>query len=487
MLIRDVKILQIWGANTDVGKTIVSTLLCKALSRRTPDAGLLYLKPVSTGPLVEADDRHLSEFAKGVTSECIVQFRRPVSPHIAARDATSVPTDDSIVSLTRQAIERKAQRGYRNIVVETAGGVLSPGPSGRLQADLYRPLRLPSILVGDHRLGGISTSISAFESLHLRGYDIDALPIFDNQTWGNFNFLQQHFQQHEIEVIPLPLPPTRKENAVDDRNAMLEYYERATDHGSIRALVDLLTDKHFRRISSLMAMPILAETIVWHPFRQHGIPQDIIAIDSAYDDHFQALVTPKNDPGPPNGLGPARNSPTDILAPLFDGSASWWTQGLGHGNPQLALTAAHAAGRYGHVMFASAIHQPALNVADTLLQTLQNPRLSRVFFTDNGSTGMEVAIKMALRASSARYGWSKDDGKGQLGILGVQGSYHGDTIGVMNSSEPSPFNEKVDWYKPWGHWFEPPTLAVKDGAWRLEMPKSIGINITAAMEIDERG
>jgi dethiobiotin synthetase/adenosylmethionine--8-amino-7-oxononanoate aminotransferase len=57
MLWRDLRVLQVYGANTDVGKTIISTLLCKALQRRAPAGGLLYLKPVSTGPAEEADDR----------------------------------------------------------------------------------------------------------------------------------------------------------------------------------------------------------------------------------------------------------------------------------------------------------------------------------------------------------------------------------------------------------------------------------------------
>jgi bifunctional dethiobiotin synthetase / adenosylmethionine---8-amino-7-oxononanoate aminotransferase len=58
MLWRDLKLLQIYGANTNVGKTIVSTILCNAFQRRAPQRGTLYLKPVSTGPLEEADDRY---------------------------------------------------------------------------------------------------------------------------------------------------------------------------------------------------------------------------------------------------------------------------------------------------------------------------------------------------------------------------------------------------------------------------------------------
>ena len=58
MLWRDLRILQVYGSNTNVGKTVVSTILCKALRRRDPNSPLLYLKPVSTGPIEDADDRY---------------------------------------------------------------------------------------------------------------------------------------------------------------------------------------------------------------------------------------------------------------------------------------------------------------------------------------------------------------------------------------------------------------------------------------------
>jgi len=222
-------------------------------------------------------------------------------------------------------------------------------------------------------------------------------------------------------------------------------------------------------------MPSHAESIIWHPFRQYGLPQNVVAIDSAYEDHFEvynqetdALVNKAESLN--TGLQPLQSAASSgpLLTPLFDASASWWTQGLGHGNPNLSLTAAHAAGRYGHVMFANAVHEPALDLCYNLLSALQNPRLSRVFFTDNGSTGMEVAVKMALRATAKRYDW--DNHNGEIGIIGLKGSYHGDTIGVMNCSEPSPFNEKVDWYKPWGYWFSPPEVKLVKGTWQIQLP-----------------
>ena len=149
-------------------------------------------------------------------------------------------------------------------------------------------------------------------------------------------------------------------------------------------------------------------------------------------------------------------------------TASWWTQGLGHANSKLSLAAAYAAGRYGHVMFPGAVHEPALALAEALLQKLDNPRLSRVFYSDNGSTGCEVAVKMALRSARVRYGWGASE---KLDILGLKGCYHGDTMGSMDCAEPSPFNEKVEWYEGKGFWFEYPTIRCSRGEWLIDVPE----------------
>jgi bifunctional dethiobiotin synthetase / adenosylmethionine---8-amino-7-oxononanoate aminotransferase len=73
---------QLYGANTDVGKTIFSTILCKALALARKKTW--YLKPVSTGPLDEADNAHIHVFAPQTATKCLFQFGLAVSPHIAA-------------------------------------------------------------------------------------------------------------------------------------------------------------------------------------------------------------------------------------------------------------------------------------------------------------------------------------------------------------------------------------------------------------------
>ena len=383
---------------------------------------------------------------------------------------------------SKALLSQHVAQGGRYALLETAGGALSPGPSGSLQADIYRPLRLPVILIGDSKLGGIGATISAFESLHIRGYDVEAVTLFDDQKWSNAGYLRDHFEKHKIPTFSLPSPPIQLEDAAQDERSLHTYYEETSNEKQVTGLVELLHRKHFERVSKLFSMQAEADTMIWHPFRQHGLPQDIIAIDSAYGDHFDAYSSGSEvgKETQPSTYQPVLQSLASapsampLTTSLFDGSASWWTQGLGHGNPELALTAAHAAGRYGHVMFGSAVHQPALDISHTLLSTLSNPRLSRVFFTDNGSTGMEVAVKMALRASCVRYGWDKS--QSNVEVLGLSGSYHGDTIGVMNCSEPNVFNENVDWHRPCGFWFEPPSVQMKNGKWVVTLPELVRQN-----------
>lgn len=350
---------------------------------------------------------------------------------------------------------------------ETAGGVHSPAPSGSSQADLYRPLRAPAILIGDSKLGGISATVSAFESLRMRGYDVEAVLLFKDETYNNHIYLNSYFEKLGIPCTAIRKPPSRESEDVDDSKAMLGYFSAMERSHAIRDIVKHLATRHSQRMTQLESMSQDAHDTIWYPFTQQKLlpPENITAIDSASGDFFQTF---KSDPTPSNRR--KRDSPPGNLQASFDGSASWWTQGLGHANPQLTLAAAYAAGRYGHVMFAEAVHAPALQLAKMLLKGSANPRLSRVFYSDNGSTGTEVAVKMALRAARLRYGWDANE---ELGILGLKGSYHGDTIGAMDCSEPGVYNEKIEWYKGKGYWFDFPTVKMENGEWKVDVPEAM--------------
>jgi dethiobiotin synthetase/adenosylmethionine--8-amino-7-oxononanoate aminotransferase len=352
-------------------------------------------------------------------------------------------------------------------IVETAGGPLSPGPSGTPQADLFRPLRLPAVLVGDHRLGGISATIAATESLIVRGYDIDAVICFDDKSkYKNSQYLVQYFKDRNIAAFELPWIPDVEGCTEQEETARMEgYYREQSTQGHMYRVSGQIVDRHIERLKNIDTMAARTKEAIWHPFTQHKSVQkadDILVFDSAYGDYFQTKHTKSSY----RSTEDWKEAPK--LFPAFDGSASWWTQGLGHGNPKLSLAAAYAAGRYGHIMFAGATHEPAITLAERLLKGMENPRLTKCFYTDDGSTAAEVGIKMALRAACKRYDW--DGSSEEVGILGLKGSYHGDTIGAMDASEPGVYNKKVDWYRGRGYWFDFPTVQMRKGRWLVEAP-----------------
>lgn len=337
---------------------------------------------------------------------------------------------------------------------------------------------MPVLLIGDHRLGGIATTISAWESLHVRGYDVLGLLVFRDRIYQNSEYLSDYFKPRNVLVGTIEQPPPMSADRALDDFCMRTYYDNLKTDAPFNDFTQRFANQLVSRNEALKKLPSRTDKVIWHPFLQHTerSPSNILAIDSAYGDYFQALK-PQED----------RQSKHDsMLEPAFDGSASWWTQGLGHGNPDLALTAAYAAGRYGHVMFANAAHEPAVQLAERLLdiprdststqkegRSLAKPsisQLSKVFYTDNGSTGMEVAVKMALKASAKRYGWEPSD---DIKILGLEGSYHGDTIGVMDCSEGNVYNAKVEWYKGRGHWFKFPTVKMVRGKWMVVPPSGL--------------
>lgn len=294
-----------------------------------------------------------------------------------------------------------------------------------------------------------------------------SVALFEEHRYENFSYLANYFSDRNVHTFSVDPPPKRKPSEDEDTKSMKAYYLTASQSHGVKNFVTHFLQTHDKQIEEIRKMPAEAEQTIWHPFLQHSerTAESILAIDSAYGDYFQAYHAQQDtDRSSPN------TSNHSLLKPAFDGSASWWTQGLGHGNPRLALTAAHAAGRYGHVMFAGAIHEPALELAKTLLKGMVNPRLSKVFFTDNGSTGTEVAVKMALRAAAVRYQWSADD---DVLILGLMGSYHGDTIGAMDCSEPSVFNRKVEWYRGRGAWLDFPQVKMRQGKWIVEPPEEL--------------
>ena len=117
---------------------------------------------------------------------------------------------------------------------------------------------------------------------------------------------------------------------------------------------------------------------------------------------------------------------------LIDAISSWWVNLHGHAHPLIAEAIAAQAARLEQVIFAGFTHEPAEELASRLSKHLP-PALSRIFFSDNGSTAVEVAMKMAVQY------WHNLGRPKKHRIVALENAYHGDTIGAMSVSADSPF------------------------------------------------
>jgi len=125
---------------------------------------------------------------------------------------------------------------------------------------------------------------------------------------------------------------------------------------------------------------------------------------------------------------------TDDGRKLLDAISSWWVNIHGHAHPRLNQAIADQAKMLEHVIFAGATHEPAVELAERLVGLLP-AGLTRIFYSDNGSTAVEVAVKMAIQY------WRNQGQPARQRMVALPHAYHGDTIGAMAVSAPSVFTE----------------------------------------------
>ena len=120
--------------------------------------------------------------------------------------------------------------------------------------------------------------------------------------------------------------------------------------------------------------------------------------------------------------------------PLIDAISSWWVTLHGHGHPVMAKAIADQAARLEQVIFADFTHEPAERLGERLSAITG---LQRLFFSDNGSTAVEVALKIACQ-------WWVNQGEQRHQIVAFDGAYHGDTFGAMAVGERNLFSEPFE-------------------------------------------
>jgi len=353
------------GTDTGVGKTVLSALLCMALDAR-------YFKPIQTGQ--DSDTSAVAALA-GLDASRLhppaVHLSAPLSPNQAAAKEGRV--------LDIAAINLPPSSGNRPIIVEGAGGALVPIAPGQCMADLIARLGLPVIVAARAGLGTLNHTLLTLEALRLRGIDVRG-----------------------VALIGEPNPDNRRD---------IEHL------GGVPVIIDI---PHLEAVTPEALRALASEVNIPAP-----VPGgDVLAMDRAHVWHpFTQAATA---PAPVQAVrGQGAKLFTADGRELIDLVSSWWVNPHGHAHPAIARAIARQAATLEQVLFADFTHEPAARLASELAAVLPGD-LNRGFYSDNGSTAVEIALKMAYQY------WRNQGRAERTRFAAFQGGYHGDTVGAMS-------------------------------------------------------
>jgi adenosylmethionine---8-amino-7-oxononanoate aminotransferase len=168
------------------------------------------------------------------------------------------------------------------------------------------------------------------------------------------------------------------------------------------------------KLVSMNFSPEASYTHIWHPYTQMATADVPIFIQKAKDEFLY------DDKG----------------KTYIDAVSSWWVNIHGHRNKEINKAINKQIKQLEHVIFAGFTHKPALELAQKLKKVLPN-QSDKIFYSDNGSTAVEVALKAALQ-------YHRNIEKPRKKVLALHNAYHGDTFGTMSVSHRSIFNQAFE-------------------------------------------
>jgi adenosylmethionine-8-amino-7-oxononanoate aminotransferase len=373
--------LLILGTDTDAGKTTFALLWLASFADRYE-----YWKPVETG------DSDTERVKRLVPVACVHpplgQFTHAVAPPLAARlEGGVIPLAGSIA-----AAKPALRNPGRELLVETFGSPLSPLNETELQTTFVQSLALPSVLVTTSSIGAIGRTLQCLKALAGHAIQPAAVVLMGRTDEYAVEQIAQHWPVARVFALH---PPTSWDvegvaRAAREQRAVLE---------AVHSCVTSAAKSQREEIGDLLERD---GRNVWHPYSPLRQPDAPLVSVGAQDEYLW--------------LADGRR--------VIDGISSWWTILHGHRHPVLMAALSEAAQSFDHVHFAGVTHAPAVALAELLLSTAPWAG-GRVFFSDNGSTAVEVALKMAYQF------WCHQGEPRRTWFVGFEGGYHGDTFGAM--------------------------------------------------------
>jgi len=416
------RVFFITGTDTGVGKTVATAALGLALQKAGLSAGVL--KPVLSG----GDD---AEFLKNILRldddlRLINPYfaEEPLSPHLALARAGIKFDRNKIIDCLR-----KLQARYDVVLVEGAGGILVPIAKNYFMADLARDLGAEVIVVARAGLGTINHSLLTIEQARQRGLAVRGI-IFNQTRAGKKTIPEKTNPEIISRLSGVPvlgeLPYLSKINRQSLCKRSGAGFKLSIDTGISGIAADRVLPPAAPRSSSLalrankdLAFGVtrsanprqgsyfeqLDKKYIWHPFTQmrDWLKEKPLVVDSARG------VWLKDTDG----------------REYIDGVSSLWVTVHGHNHPKINQALKEQIDRLEHSTMLGLANTPAVELAERLVEVAPQG-LEKVFYSDNGSTAVEVAVKMAYQY------WQNKGERRRTKIAHLANSYHGDTLGSVS-------------------------------------------------------
>ncbi len=372
----------ITATDTNIGKTIISSLLCQSLLEHNYKK-VNYCKPIQTG----ADDDtttvlNITDLKQQKNISPIYYYNLPISPNRAS-------------SIENRPIDFKVLKKYFDnmqgiSIWEGAGGIEVPLTKSKTTIDLIKMFNIPIIVVSSTKLGTINHTILTVKNAFINNIKVAGIILVGDKDHGLKECLEQYLP---IKVI-CEIPKFNEINKEVIKTYAREFFPKD--------LIENLIHKKDKKINT--------KNLLWHPFTQHKKLTDIPNIKQGRDE-FLTLD---------NGLE------------IIDSISSWWVNLHGHCNKKISQAIYKQANTLEHAIFAGFSHDPAIELSEKLLSKTNG--FSKVFFSDNGSTAVEVSLKIA-------YQYNKNNRDDRPLFLALKNSYHGDTIGAMAVSDSNGYHK----------------------------------------------
>lgn len=415
------------GTGTDVGKTVVTAALLRAL--RGLGAAAQAVKPVQTGvsaaegardaesggmPRMGDAGTYVSAVADMVAvppvppAAALHTFALPASPHFAAAAEG--------ICLNAAGLAEDIRRHWARLsppadllLLETAGGLLAPLNAREAMLDLMESLGAPVILTVRNELGALNHALLSLAALRRQGLALAGLVLVEppheaREASGtaileeNIRYLRERLRTDWPGAVMCCLP----------------HVETLGPEGWSLLAERLLPLARFLRGRPAPGLPTPPEDLegrdhaaLWHPYAS---ATRLPPLETASRSHDNRIV-----------LADGRE--------LVDGMSSWWAAVHGYNHPRLLAALRAQSDHMPHVMFGGLTHAPAVTLGERLLAAMPEG-LERLFFADSGSVAVEVALKMALQCQQGR------GERRRTRFLTPRGGYHGDTLGAMSVCDP---------------------------------------------------